>query len=114
MLLAAVDTYLGGNHGPGEPSSVGQYPSKLKTRHLSSWLRSDLLKTASQHFGIQHSKLQYGGTWAPAPPSETGAVRRGPADGEGGRGVGRGVKPQQDKEWREKGQWGTLLELRAG
>ena len=47
-------------------------------------------------------------------PLKTGAVRRGPADGEGDRGVGRGLRPQQDKEWREKGQWGTLLELWVG
>ena len=55
-----------------------------------------------------------GGSWAHPPIEETGEVRRGPADGEGDRGVGRGLRPQQDKEWREKGQWGTLLELWAG
>ena len=47
-------------------------------------------------------------------PRETGKVRRGPADGEGDRGLGRGKRPQKDKEWREKGQWGTLLELWVG
>ena len=39
-------------------------------------------------------------------PLKTGAVRRGPADGEGDRGVGRAVRLQQDKEWREKGSGG--------
>ena len=38
----------------------------------------------------------------------TRAVRRGPADGEGDRGFGRGVRPQQDKEWREKGSGDTV------
>ena len=46
-------------------------------------------------------------------PRETGEVRRRPADGEEDRGVGMGLRTQQDKEWREKGQWGTLLELWA-
>ena len=32
----------------------------------------------------------------------------GPADGEGDRGFGRGVRPQQDKEWREKGSGDTV------
>ena len=49
--------------------------------------------------------LEWGNLGSPA-PSETGAVRRGPADGEGDRGVGRAVRPQQDKEWREKGSGG--------
>ena len=40
--------------------------------------------------------------------------RRGPADGEGDGVVGRGLRTQQDKEWRENGQWGTLLELWVG
>ena len=39
--------------------------------------------------------------------------RGGPADGEGDGVVGRGLRTQQDKEWRENGQWGTLLELWA-
>ena len=46
-------------------------------------------------------------------PRETGEVRRRPADGEEDRGVGMGLRTQQDKEWREKGQWRTLLELWA-
>lgn len=56
--------------------------------------------------------LEWGNLGSPL-RSETGAVRRGPADREGDRGVGRAVRPQQDKEWREKGQWGILLELGA-
>ena len=55
-----------------------------------------------------------GGSWAHPPRWETGEVRRGPADGEGDRRVGRGLRTQQDKAWREKGQWGTLLEPWAG
>ena len=35
--------------------------------------------------------------------------RRGPADGEGDGVVGRGLRTQQDKEWREKGQYGDTI-----
>ena len=51
--------------------------------------------------------LEWGNLGSPL-RSETGAVRRGPADREGDRGVGRAVRPQQDKEWREKGSGDTV------
>ena len=57
--------------------------------------------------------LKWGKEWRKLglPPALIdGKVRRGLADGEGDRGRWRGVRQQQGKERRKKGEWGTLGE----